>query len=41
MPKRQSVLFPELPSDKRYVSDYPELVVDWHPTKNGYKQEAI
>jgi len=35
MTKRQSELFPELPSDKKYVSDYPELVAEWHPTKNG------
>jgi hypothetical protein len=37
MTKRQSELFPELPSDKKYVSDYPELVAEWHPTKNGDK----
>ena len=37
MTKRQSELFPELPSDKKYVSDYPELVTEWHPTKNGDK----
>ena len=35
MTKRQSELFPELPSDKKYVSDYPALVAEWHPTKNG------
>jgi len=35
MTKRQSELFPELPSDKKYVSDYPNLVAEWHPTKNG------
>ena len=34
MTKRQSELFPELPSDKKYVSDYPMLVAEWHPTKN-------
>ena len=34
MTKRQSELFPELPSDKKHVSDYPELVAEWHPTKN-------
>ena len=37
MTKRQSELFPELPSDKKYVSDYPDLVAEWHPTKNGDK----
>ena len=37
MTKRQSELFSELPSDKKYVSDYPELVAEWHPTKNGDK----
>ena len=35
MTKRQSELFPELPSNKKYVFDYPELVAEWHPTKNG------
>lgn len=37
MSKRQEELFPDLPSDKKYVSDYPELVAEWHPTKNGNK----
>ena len=37
MTKRQSELFPELLSDKKYLSDYPELVTEWHPTKNGDK----
>ena len=37
MTKRQSELFPELPSDKKYVSDYPLLVAEWHPTKNKNK----
>ena len=37
MTKRQSELFPELSSDKKYVSDYPDLVAEWHPTKNGGK----
>ena len=41
MTKRQSELFPELPSDKKYVSDYPELVAEWHPTKNGGKIQTI
>ena len=35
MTKRQSELFPGLHSDKKYVSDYPELVAEWHPSKNG------
>ena len=35
MSKRQKELFPELPSTKKYVSDYPELASEWHPTKNG------
>ena len=35
MTKRQSELFPELPSDKKYVSDYPNLVAEWHPSKNN------
>jgi hypothetical protein len=33
--KRQKELFPDLLSDKKYASDYPELVAEWHPTKNG------
>ena len=37
MTKRQTDLFPELSSDKKYVSDYPKLVAEWHPTKNGDK----
>ena len=35
MTKRQSELFSELPSYNKYVSDYPELVAEWHPSKNG------
>ena len=35
MSKRQKELFPELPSTKKYVSDYPELASEWYPTKNG------
>lgn len=37
MSKRQEELFPDLTSDKKYVSDYPELVAEWHPTRNGNK----
>ena len=35
MSRRQKDLFPELPDGKKYVSDIPELVAEWHPTKNG------
>ena len=35
MSRRQKNLFPELPDGKKYVSDIPELVAQWHPTKNG------
>lgn len=35
MSRRQTDLFPELPDGKKYVSDYPELAAEWHPTKNG------
>ena len=35
MTKRQHELFPEIPSEKKYLSDYPELFAEWHPTKNG------
>lgn len=34
MSKRQQELFPNIPSSKTYVSDYPELAAEWHPTKN-------
>jgi hypothetical protein len=37
MTKRQSELFPELPSNKKYVFDYPELVFKWYPAKNDDK----
>ena len=37
MTKRQADLFPGLQSSKKYVSDYPLLVLEWHPTKNGDK----
>jgi hypothetical protein len=35
MTKRQSDLFPELPSGKRYLPDDPKLIAEWHPVKNG------
>ena len=35
MTKRQAELFPGLQSSKKYLSDYPLLVLEWHPTKNG------
>ena len=35
MTKRQADLFPGLQSSKKYLSDYPLLVLEWHPTKNG------
>jgi len=38
MSRRQKDLFPELPDGKKYVSDIPELVAEWHPTKNEEKQ---
>ena len=34
MSKRQQELFPNIPSSMTYVSDYPELAAEWHPTKN-------
>lgn len=34
MSKRQQELFPNIPLSKTYVSDYPELAAEWHPTKN-------
>ena len=37
MSRRQKDLFPDLPDGKKYVSDYPELVSEWHPTKNEQK----
>ena len=38
MSRRQKDLFPELPDGKKYVSDMPELIAEWHPTKNEGKQ---
>jgi hypothetical protein len=38
MSRRQQDLFPELSDGKKYVSDIPELVAEWHPTKNEGKQ---
>ena len=37
MTKRQADLFPGLQSSKKYLSDYPLLVAEWHPTKNKNK----
>jgi len=37
MTKRQQELFSGLPSKQKYVSDYPDLFAEWHPTKNGRK----
>ena len=37
MTKRQADLFPGLQSSKKYLSDYPLLVLEWHPTKNKNK----
>ena len=37
MTRRQKDLFPELPDGKKYLSDIPELVAEWHPTKNEGK----
>ena len=34
MSRRQQDLFPDLPDGKKYVSDIPELVAQWHPAKN-------
>ena len=34
MSRRQKDLFPDLPDGKKYVSDIPELMAEWHPTKN-------
>lgn len=34
MTRRQKDLFPELPGGKKYLTDIPELMTEWHPTKN-------
>ena len=34
MSRRQKDLFPELSDGKKYVSDIPELIAEWHPIKN-------
>ena len=34
MSKRQQELFPELPLNRKYLSDFPHLVAEFHPTKN-------
>ena len=42
MGRRQKDLFPELPDGKEFISDIPELVAEWHPTKNeGLNPEDI
>ena len=33
MTKRQADLFPGLQSSKKYLSDYPLLVLEWHPLR--------
>ena len=38
MSRRQKNLFPELPDGKKYVSDIPELMAQWHPTMNKGKK---
>ena len=37
MSRRQKDLFPDLSDGKKYVSDIPELLAEWHPTKNKEK----
>lgn len=37
MTRRQGSLFPDMPPTKKYVADFPELVAEWHPSKNGSK----
>ena len=34
MSRRQKDLFPDIPDGKKYLSDIPELMAEWHPTKN-------
>jgi very-short-patch-repair endonuclease len=34
MSRRQKEFFLELPNGKKFVSDVPQLVAEWHPTKN-------
>ena len=34
MTRRQKDHFPELSDGKKHVSDIPELMAEWHPTKN-------
>ena len=42
MTRRQKDLFPELSDGKKYVSDIPELMAEWHPTRNqGLMPEDI
>ena len=35
MTRRQGSLFPDMPPTKKFVADFPELVAEWHPSKNG------
>ena len=37
MSRRQKDLFPEFADGKKYISDIPELLAEWHPTKNKEK----
>lgn len=37
MTKRQGDLFPDLSDGKKYLVDFPELVAQWHSTKNTGK----
>ena len=42
MSRRQKDLFPDLPDGKKYVSDIPKLMAEWHPTKNkGLNPEDV
>ena len=42
MSRRQKDLFPELPDGKKYVADLPDLIAEWHPTKNeGLNPEDV
>lgn len=42
MTRRQKDLFPDLPDGKKYVSDFPELMAEWHPSKNeGLNPEDV
>ena len=41
MTRRQGSLFPDMPSTKKYVADFPELVAEWHPSKNDEIPEDV